>query len=104
MKSILSIFACAALLILAAGAQAQMPRQTQLTRPVQTFDTSAGPVKITPVYHASLEIEAGGKVIIIDPAKPANFARKFDGVYGRVFSIPTCRLFPAESPFQGERP
>jgi L-ascorbate metabolism protein UlaG (beta-lactamase superfamily) len=41
---------------------------------VQTFDSSAGPVKITPVYHASLEIEAGGKVIIIDPAKPANFA------------------------------
>jgi len=40
----------------------------------QTFDTSAGAVKITPVYHASLEIEAGGKVIIVDPAKPANFA------------------------------
>ena len=74
MKSILSIFACAALLMLAVGVQAQMPRQTQPTRPVQTFDTSAGPVKITPVYHASLEIEAGGKVIIIDPAKPANFA------------------------------
>jgi L-ascorbate metabolism protein UlaG (beta-lactamase superfamily) len=78
MKSIVSIFACAALLTLAAGAQAQMPTQrptqTQKARPVQTFDTSAGPVKITPVYHASLEIEAGGKVIIIDPAKPANFA------------------------------
>ena len=36
---------------------------------------SKGPVKISsPVYHASLEIEAGGKVIIIDPAKPANYA------------------------------
>jgi L-ascorbate metabolism protein UlaG (beta-lactamase superfamily) len=67
MKSIVSILACAAMLSLAAGAQAQM------ARPVQTFTTSAGPVKITPVYHASLEIEAGGKVIIIDPAKPANF-------------------------------
>ena len=66
MKSIVSILACAAMLSLAAGANAQM-------RPVQTFDSSAGPVKITPVYHASLEIEAGGKVIIIDPAKPANF-------------------------------
>ena len=30
-------------------------------------------MKITPVYHAALEIEAGGKVIIIDPAKPASF-------------------------------
>jgi L-ascorbate metabolism protein UlaG (beta-lactamase superfamily) len=67
MKSIVSIVACAAMLSFAAGANAQM-------RPVQTFDSSAGPVKITPVYHASLEIEAGGKVIIIDPAKPANFA------------------------------
>jgi L-ascorbate metabolism protein UlaG (beta-lactamase superfamily) len=67
MKSILFIFACAALLTFAADVQAQS------ARPVQTFDTSAGPVKITPVYHASLEIEAGGKVIIIDPAKPANF-------------------------------
>jgi len=53
--------------LFAVGAQAQM-------RPVQTFQTSAGPVKITPVYHASLEIEAGGKVIILDPAKPASFA------------------------------
>jgi L-ascorbate metabolism protein UlaG (beta-lactamase superfamily) len=68
MKSIVFILACAALLSFAAGANAQA------MRPVQTFDSSAGPVKITPVYHASLEIEAGGKVIIIDPAKPANFA------------------------------
>src|SRR5271165_6415904 len=67
MKSIVSMFACAAMLSLAAGAHAQM------ARPVQTFTTSAGPVKITPVYHASLEIEAGGKVIIVDPAKPAMF-------------------------------
>ena len=67
MKSMICVFACAAMLAFAAGAQAQK------MRPVQTFDTSAGPVKITPVYHASLEIEAGGKVIVIDPAKPANF-------------------------------
>src|ERR1700688_2260534 len=68
MKSIVSILACAAMLSFAAGAHAQM------ARPVQTFTTSAGPVKITPVYHASLEIEAGGKIIIVDPDKPASFA------------------------------
>jgi L-ascorbate metabolism protein UlaG (beta-lactamase superfamily) len=45
--------------------------QGQTTRPVQTFETSAGPVKITPIYHACLMIEAGGKVIYLDPAKPA---------------------------------
>ena len=37
----------------------------------QTFSTSAGPVKITPLNHASTLIEAGGKAIYLDPAKPA---------------------------------
>src|ERR1700684_746439 len=40
----------------------------------QTFSTSAGVVKITPLYHASTLIEAGGKVIYLDPAKPAKFS------------------------------
>jgi L-ascorbate metabolism protein UlaG (beta-lactamase superfamily) len=42
----------------------------------QTFQTSAGAVRITPLYHASTMIEAGGKIIYIDPANPA----KFDGL------------------------
>jgi hypothetical protein len=32
----------------------------QSNRPSQTFETSAGPVKVTPLYHASMLIEAGG--------------------------------------------
>jgi L-ascorbate metabolism protein UlaG (beta-lactamase superfamily) len=40
----------------------------------QTFPTSAGVVKITPLYHASTLIEAGGKVIYLDPAKPAKLS------------------------------
>jgi L-ascorbate metabolism protein UlaG (beta-lactamase superfamily) len=40
----------------------------------QTFSTSAGDVKITPLYHASTLIEAGGKVIYLDPAKPAKLS------------------------------
>jgi L-ascorbate metabolism protein UlaG (beta-lactamase superfamily) len=40
----------------------------------QTFPTSGGPVKITPLYHASTLIEAGGKTIYLDPAKPVKFA------------------------------
>jgi L-ascorbate metabolism protein UlaG (beta-lactamase superfamily) len=40
----------------------------------QTFSTSAGPVKITALYHASTLIEAGGEVIYLDPAKPAKLA------------------------------
>jgi hypothetical protein len=42
----------------------------------QAFPTSAGPVRITPLNHASTLIEAGGKTIYLDPAKPA----KLDGL------------------------
>src|SRR3954447_20068247 len=46
----------------------------------QVFPTSAGPVKITPLNHASTLIEAAGKTIYLDPAKPVKFAglRKAD--------------------------
>ena len=47
--------------------------QGETVRPVQTFETTAGPVKITPLYHASLVIEAGGKVIYVDPWERANY-------------------------------
>ena len=40
----------------------------------QTFSTSAGEVKITPLNHASTLIQAGGKNIYLDPAKPVSFS------------------------------
>jgi L-ascorbate metabolism protein UlaG (beta-lactamase superfamily) len=40
----------------------------------QIFPTSTGPVKITPLNHASTLIEAGGKTIYLDPAKPVKFS------------------------------
>jgi L-ascorbate metabolism protein UlaG (beta-lactamase superfamily) len=36
--------------------------------PTQNFSTSAGVLKLTPIQHASLMIEAGGKVLYVDPA------------------------------------
>jgi L-ascorbate metabolism protein UlaG (beta-lactamase superfamily) len=63
MRLFLTAIACAALAV---------ATQAQTERPVQTFQTKAGTVKITPIYHAALMIEAGGKVIYLDPAKPAN--------------------------------
>ncbi|HKU26589.1 MAG TPA: MBL fold metallo-hydrolase, partial [Candidatus Sulfotelmatobacter sp.] len=39
----------------------------------QNFPTSSGDVKITPLNHASTLIEAGGKTICLDPAKPVKF-------------------------------
>lgn len=38
------------------------------------FQTSAGLVKITALNHASTLIEAAGKAIYLDPAKPAKFS------------------------------
>src|SRR6202158_3299818 len=48
-----------------------LPSRAHAAAEPQTFPTSAGPVKITPLYHASTMIEAGGKTIYVDPAKPA---------------------------------
>jgi L-ascorbate metabolism protein UlaG (beta-lactamase superfamily) len=45
----------------------------QSPRPADTFNTKAGPVKITVVRHASLMIEAGGKVIQVDPWSQGNY-------------------------------
>src|SRR5215469_15421046 len=41
----------------------------------EDFATSAGKVEITPIQHASLMIQAGGKVIYVDPAQG-----KYDGL------------------------
>ena len=45
----------------------------QTDRPVETFQSKAGPIKITPVRHASMMIEAGGKVIQVDPWSQGNY-------------------------------
>ena len=41
----------------------------------EEFATSAGPLRLTPIQHASLMIQAGGKVLYIDPAQG-----KYDGL------------------------
>ncbi|MEO8131049.1 MAG: MBL fold metallo-hydrolase, partial [Bryobacteraceae bacterium] len=47
--------------------------QAQPARPVQEFKTSAGMVKITPIRHASMMIEAGGQLIQVDPYSQGNY-------------------------------
>jgi L-ascorbate metabolism protein UlaG (beta-lactamase superfamily) len=42
-------------------------------RPVDEFKSKAGVVKITPIHHASLMIQAGGKVIQVDPWSKGNY-------------------------------
>lgn len=40
--------------------------------PAQVFTTAAGPVEITPIFHATAMIKAGNDILYIDPAPPAN--------------------------------
>jgi L-ascorbate metabolism protein UlaG (beta-lactamase superfamily) len=65
-----SDLALVAFVALALGAG--MPAFAGGGREVQSFDTAKGEVKITPIYHAALLIQAGGKNIYVDPAKPAD--------------------------------
>lgn len=67
MKTIRALLIVAGCMALAGASFAQSDRQ------VQTFKTGAGAVEITPIYHASALIQAGGKNIYIDPVKPGNF-------------------------------
>lgn len=59
--------------VIAACIACVMPAQAQVRRTPHTFDTSAGPVTITPVYHASTLIEANGKRIYLDPYSLGDF-------------------------------
>jgi L-ascorbate metabolism protein UlaG (beta-lactamase superfamily) len=67
MKIIRSLLIAAVCIAFAGVSYAQSNRQTQ------TFATSAGPIKITPIYHASVLLQAGGNNIYIDPVRPGNF-------------------------------
>src|ERR1700731_4670462 len=72
MKFFLAIIACAALTVSASAqgrGMAAIPARPQQ----QTFDTSKGQVKITPLYNASMLIEIPGTQIYIDLAKPVVF-------------------------------
>ena len=46
-----------------------LPLLAEPTPQTQVFQTSAGPVKITPMIHASTLIQAGDKIIYVDPAR-----------------------------------
>jgi L-ascorbate metabolism protein UlaG (beta-lactamase superfamily) len=76
MKTAAALLFTAALSTAAILIAAPAPADAAAADQTQTFSTSAGPVKITPIYHATAKITAGKDVIVIDPAPPA----KLDGV------------------------
>ena len=46
----------------------------QVKRPVDEFATSAGPVRITIINHATLMVEGGGQVLHVDPVGAQRYA------------------------------
>jgi len=66
MNQISSMMMSRALTVAAIGAV--LAGSAFAARSVEEFKTSAGPLKITIVQHASFMIEAGGQVIDVDPA------------------------------------
>ncbi len=44
--------------------------------PADTIPTSAGPVEITPIHHASFTLRAGGKLVYVDPSPAELFKGK----------------------------
>ncbi len=67
MKTLLSVLSSA--LLFAVAALAQPAR-----RPVDELATSAGPVRITAINHATMMVEGGGQVIHVDPVGAARYA------------------------------
>jgi len=64
-----SVFVIAMAVLLGSSLQAQQPKQRQ----VDVEPTSAGDLKITPIVHASLLLEWGGKAIYIDPTSQGDY-------------------------------
>lgn len=64
----MKLYALAAVLALGTGATLAQPVRTP-----DTYSTSAGDVKITPIFHASVLLEAGGKAIHVDPYSQGDF-------------------------------
>lgn len=62
--------ALAGLSLMTAGLGAQSAPQ----RPSDVIQTSSGDLRITPISHASLMLEIGGKVIHVDPVSAGDYA------------------------------
>jgi L-ascorbate metabolism protein UlaG (beta-lactamase superfamily) len=63
--------AACVLLLMEMPALAEVARSNRQT---DTIQTSAGPLRIMPVYHGSVMLEFGGKVIHIDPWSQGDFS------------------------------
>ena len=73
MKRTLSVLMAVAFSAMVFSAPAGAQEQGVPPSPIK-LETNGGVVTITPIYHASALIQADGKNIYIDPAKPGDFS------------------------------
>jgi len=73
MKRMLSVLMAIAFSAIVFGVPANAQQQGVPPSPIK-LGTNGGVVTITPIYHASALIQADGKNIYIDPAKPGDFS------------------------------
>jgi L-ascorbate metabolism protein UlaG (beta-lactamase superfamily) len=77
----LALGAFAAMLAIACGSTRKEPATSGDTpgarspRATDTFATSQGELRVTPLYHATLLFEFGGKAIYLDPWSKADYAQ-----------------------------
>lgn len=62
--------------------------------PSDTISTSAGPVEIVPIEHASFSLAAGGKLIYIDPSPSQLFRNKTKADLVLVTDIHSDHMYP----------
>jgi L-ascorbate metabolism protein UlaG (beta-lactamase superfamily) len=60
----------------AAGKQRELPGSAveEVARQSDTISTDSGDLRITPINHASVELEWKGRAIYVDPVSPGNYA------------------------------
>ncbi|HKQ88316.1 MAG TPA: MBL fold metallo-hydrolase [Candidatus Acidoferrales bacterium] len=73
MKRTLSVLMAMAFSVMVFSVPAGAQQQAVPPSPIR-LETNGGVVTVTPIYHASAVIQADGKNIYIDPAKPGDFS------------------------------
>jgi L-ascorbate metabolism protein UlaG (beta-lactamase superfamily) len=72
-----TIFIAVCLLACAAFSLQAAPK-TSATLPFDNIAGSAGVIRITPVFHGTVQIEYRGKVVIVDPVSAGSYNKKAD--------------------------
>ena len=69
-----ALTAFVAAVLSASFAGAQQPKSDEIGRRTDIVPTNAGNLQVTPIYHATVELEWKGETIYVDPTSTGNYA------------------------------